>query len=685
MAGRGVRKRYLWFGLTAGISLLVYGLTAFPTITWWDASEYITAAYTLGVPHPPGSLLLVLSGWLFTRLLPWVAPAALLNTLAGAFAAGTVLGAGRIGYRLLKSTPAEHLEVYSGRSQWLTGAALFAGMLIFAFSRTLWSYAVRFTPYVLTGLFTALLMWALLRWWEEAETRQGVNWLFVIALFFGLDFAVHRTNWLLLPGLLPWVLLRRPKTLLSPRAWGAGLGGLAAGLSVLLLLIPMATGDPLLNFTNPATFQRLRDYLAISQYGGGMMINLFPRQGSFWPYQVMDYLRVFGQNFFSWGYPLRFIGLLPAVLGITGIAVVWKRRWRLGCGLTLLFLLSSLGAVFYFNLPADYFRSIDRHYLPSFVIFGTWIIYGAGFLMRRTLRLPHKQRNVGVGLVLTLLFLVTLNQVLGNYRQTDGSRHYFAYDYAHNLLTSLPDKAIFFVAGDANTYPVWYLQYVEGIRTDVTVCNLHLLNTPWYLREILARDSEFPLTLTSRQIHALRVITWQDSTIALPDPARAGREPSGAVTVQVPPTLGDSLLYVHDQILLKVFTENAWRRPIYFTRPEFAATWIRPYLRQEGIVYRLLPQQDPPIDIDILRKNVLTRYRYRGYADPEVHIDAPTYMPIRRYYDIFLLLGEAERQIGHREAYDRVMHRMMETLPPQRLHPPDQVLRAIQAWKSGRE
>lgn len=292
-----------------------------------------------------------------------------------------------------------------------------------------------------------------------------------------------------------------------------------------------------------------------------------------------------------------------------------------------------MGAVLYFNLPENHFRSIDRHYLPSFVIFGTWIVYGAGFLLSRTARLPHKIKYPGTGLVLVLLLLAASSQISDNYRQADGSRRYFAYDYARNLLTSLPENTIFFVAGDANTYPVWYLQYVEGFRTDVTVCNLNLMNTTWYLHQILSRDPGFPLTLTDQEIRALRVTSWRDTTITLPAPANAHQGAAGPITVHVPPTLGDSRLFIHDQLLLKIFRENAWHRPIYFTLPEFAATWVTPYLRQEGVVYRLTAIESSPIDPAILSTNLLRRYHYRGFADPAVFIDEPTSLPIHRYYD----------------------------------------------------
>ena len=93
----------------------------------------------------------------------------------------------------------------------IAGAAV--GALALAFSQTLWEYATQFTPYVLTVVFTALMIFVMLRWWTDADRDDAWRWLALLAFLLGLDFSVHRTNALLLPAILGWILMRRPNVL----------------------------------------------------------------------------------------------------------------------------------------------------------------------------------------------------------------------------------------------------------------------------------------------------------------------------------------------------------------------------------------------------------------------------------------------------------------------------------------
>ena len=251
--------------LVVGIATAGYWLTAFPTLTWWDNSEYSAAAVTLGVPHPPGSLLATIIGWLAAKLTPLASSLLTLNLLAGLLAGLTVGLICALAFRLLTGMGPvrgrSHSQSISVPAAIGTPVAAFA----FAFGDTMWSYAVKFTPYVLTALFTALILWAMLRWWREAEHRNAVRWLLVIAVLFGLDFSVHRTNLLLLPGLLFWVLLRRPHVLISGRCWLLGLGGFVLALAFNMLIIPLAASGPILNMGDPSSFSRYWNYIALQQ------------------------------------------------------------------------------------------------------------------------------------------------------------------------------------------------------------------------------------------------------------------------------------------------------------------------------------------------------------------------------------------------------------------------------------
>src|SRR5205809_6968628 len=208
-------SRWLPFA-AAMLAFAVYARTAARTITWWDGSSYPLAAVTLGIPGAPGSLLLTLFGWVVTRI-PTIHPVAFRLNLFAALLAATLVGLmSWLGVRLATAEGRE-----PGIGERLAGA--FAGLL-FGFAVTHWTYATQFTPYVLSELWTALILVAALAWWRRPPSSSGSGRLFVLFLLFGLDLSVHRTNALLLPAALLWIALRRP----SSRYW---VGDLTVGTS----------------------------------------------------------------------------------------------------------------------------------------------------------------------------------------------------------------------------------------------------------------------------------------------------------------------------------------------------------------------------------------------------------------------------------------------------------------------
>src|SRR5262245_2218670 len=143
--------------LTGLIALVAYAATAARTITWWDGASYPLAARTLGINSPPGSLLLVLLGWITTAI-PLVRPVAFqLNLVAALVSAVTAALVAVLAIQL--ATPER------AKPGWPeAGAGLIAG-LTFAFATTPWTYATQFTPYGLSACFAALILLAAFAWW----------------------------------------------------------------------------------------------------------------------------------------------------------------------------------------------------------------------------------------------------------------------------------------------------------------------------------------------------------------------------------------------------------------------------------------------------------------------------------------------------------------------------------------
>jgi hypothetical protein len=661
--------------LAALISFVLYFLTCFRTFTWWDSSEYSLAALTLGVPHPPGSLLTVILGWLATRLPLGLNKFFMLNLLAGVMAAITVYLIGRLAltiyYRNADDSPIHHYAPKFGA---------FLGVLTFAAAITTWYYAIRFTPYITTALLTALIIAAMLAWQKHALAANSYLFLGLITLLFGLDFSVHRTNLLMLPGFLIWVLIFNPKALLSIKNWLSGIIGLVLGLSLQLLIIPMAAAKPFINFNNPDSLSGFLDYITLKQYGGGWLINIIPRKAPFISVQVADYVRIFGDNFANGNF--AYLGVLPLIVGLIGLVILIRRNWKLGLGLFVLFVFAGLGAIIYFNLPLNFFRSIDRHYMPSFVIFAIFVAYGAAVLTRFAV---NKRVIYAFGVVIVaLLILMPVQAIRGNFVKVDGSRSHFAEDTARNFLAYLPKNAVIFTQADIDTYPLWCLQQGEKLRPDVTVCNLSLLNTPWFIGQLQENDREFPIKLSDNELASLAPVPWHDSTIYIPvNPAaiKFTDEPDIPAYIQmnVAPSNQGRYLLVQDQIILKILEANNWRRPLCFSSliSGVSIQWVQPYLRLDGLYKSLVPSRSETGDIGPLRANLLENYAYRGFADPSVVKEEPTKWVAWNYCSSFLTLSTMERNLGNTTACENSMARLHDFIPYEELSPPPELKMAL--------
>ena len=188
-------KHIWWFSAGTGLlALILYVLTMYPTVTWWDDGAYSLAASTLGVAAPPGSLLLTILGWLVTRLPLGVNKVVELHMLAGVLAAVTSIIVAFTASRLLNvGVERSRVNAPAGGNNLSAPLGLALGAMLFAASPLMWDYATRYTPYVLTALFTGLILLAIISWWKQAGSPDSGIWLFLVMLLFGLDVSVHRT------------------------------------------------------------------------------------------------------------------------------------------------------------------------------------------------------------------------------------------------------------------------------------------------------------------------------------------------------------------------------------------------------------------------------------------------------------------------------------------------------------
>ncbi|MCB2230510.1 DUF2723 domain-containing protein [bacterium] len=653
------------------ITLLFYWITLWPGPGWWDSSAYITASYTLGVYGPPGSMLLQLLGRFFGFLI-WIdSPAVRINLMTAVATAAAVTVVFFTILRLVRMLPTTR------RSNAVSVMAAAVGALTIAFAYTIWQHATFTNPYALSLLTGVLLLYTGVRWWEAADRKGGDNYLLLAALLFGLDFSVHRSNFLLTPAFLALVLIRKPRVLLDFRIWLGSIVLFAIGLSLQFTNMFRAQLSPETNIGNPDTLQGLWDYLSLKQQGIAVFgSDLLQRKGEFWSYQVNHmFVRYLGWNTVgisldgssvAWRFPFG----LPALFALGGLVTVWIKRWKLALWLTITLLCATGLAIFYLNIPANYFREMDRHFIVSFAMAGLFVGLGTFVLLdyvRRWWRRRPVRGPIAIGAV--LLLLLPMGQLLGGWARNDQSDNYAPVTYARNFLIACDPDAVLVTGGDNDTFPLWYLQRIENVRPDIAVLNYSLLNTVWYFRTVRQYHPDLPFTLTDSAVAELVPHEPERYEISLPLSADSDDSLTFALVLA-----GRTYVLVADQILLDLLTTNRFERPVYFSTGigKFLPLGIERVARLDGMVSKVVPDNSERRSTEILYRNLMDRFTYDGFTTKET-IDPTTRWVIGSYFQQFWMMTNHLRETDQRQMLDDLLVRYREVWPdgPELIQPED--------------
>ncbi len=190
---------------------------------------------------------------------------------------------------------------------------------------------------------------------------------------------------------------------------------------------------------------------------------------------------------------------LPLLLGILGILLQFMRDKR-GCWVTfLLFFMTGIAIVLYLNQPPYQVRERDYAYAGSFYAFSIWIGLGVAAIysfVEEYLKKPLHKTAASAGLAVVCMGVPVL-MACQNWDDHDRSNRRTAVEVAANYLNSVGPNGILVTHGDNDTFPLWYAQEVEGIRTDVRICNTSLLGTDWYIDQMkYACNESAPLNLS---------------------------------------------------------------------------------------------------------------------------------------------------------------------------------------------
>ena len=333
---------------------------------------------------------------------------------------------------------------------------------------------------------------------------------------------------------------------------------------------------------------------------------------------------------------------LPLILGLIGLFWLLKNDLKQSWIIFLLFFLTGLAIIIYLNQTPNQPRERDYSYAGSFYAFAIWIGFGVIAIIDGINKLTKKQSMITTILVGALCFLAVPCVLAANgWEEHNRSGKTSARDWARNYLAQLPPNSVIFTRGDNDTFPLWYVQEVEGFRTDVRVCNFMLSSGYWYVHQMgrkVYESDPLPLTLTAKeydngvneQVLIEEEEYFKGKRVELKqvidfihNPKAVKRYPGGSynyipcrsvkITVDkeaclrngiVPPELADRIvdeidwdikdsraIYKNALMLLDFMATNNWERPVYFTSfsDMSSSLGIEKYLHMEGLAYRFMP------------------------------------------------------------------------------------------------
>jgi hypothetical protein len=417
---------------------------------------------------------------------------------------------------------------------------------------------------------------------------------------------------------------------------------------------------------------------------------------------------------------------LPLLIGLAGMFWQYKIN-KNGFWLVMaFFIMTGVAIIFYLNQYPNQPRERDYAYAGSFYAFTIWIGIGFMFVYEKLLKLLGDKGSAVVTFV-ALLAAVPVIMAAQNWDDHDRSGRYTARDIGANYLKSCAPNSVLFTYGDNDSFPVWYVQDVEEVRTDVRVANLSYIQAGWYIemmRQKAFESDPLPLTLEpEKYIEGVREQLPVNDRVEKPVNLKevvqfaglddkkykidlSGRGdylnylPASKFLIDVDSSevlsngtvkeyyrdrlvspmiweYSESDAFKGDLAIMDLLSTNKWERPVYFstTVPSSQYKGLEKYFIQEGLAYRLTPvRTDQPekgefgmIDPVVMYDNLMNKFSWGNAEDPSVYLDENNRRMFSNFRRIFATLGKALLLRGDTAKAVEVAHRGLEIVPAQKL------------------
>ena len=407
---------------------------------------------------------------------------------------------------------------------------------------------------------------------------------------------------------------------------------------------------------------------------------------------------------------------LPLLLGLIGMLFHFKQNNQDALTVLLFFLFTGVLIIIYLNVVPFQPRERDYAYVGSFYAFAIWI--GLGVLGIYDFLSKRMNSTASAGIATVVALIIPTLMAAENWDDHDRSGRFTALEVAKNYLESCDKNAILFTNGDNDTFPLWYAQEVEGIRTDIKVVNLSLFNTPWYIDQ-MKRASYDAAPIPSSLEHDDYRAGTRDYTpinerfkdyVEVKDVVNFINSKSAKAKINtsaglrsycptkklkltvnkekvksfIPAEYQDRIvdelqfklkgngIFKNKLMVLDILANFGWERPIYFAitvgRDNFMG--LEKYFQLEGLAYRLVPYiaqssdgQTGVVHTEKMYDRLVKNFQWGGFNNSDLYFDETNTRMVMNFRNNYSRLAEALLQKGETAKAIETLDKCMAEFP----------------------